>query len=218
GKRPLGPEQRAAQPFALDRLQQIVGHRTVERLSGILVECGDKDHKRRVGSLGNCLDHVEPVAVAHLDVEQYEVGPELIDLRQRLGAAGGLANLFGLRNGLEQQLQALPRKHLIVDREDAQRVHAASNGRNRRTRKLPSGSRPAVRLDRPSPNRSARRCPTLASPMPPPLSAGWPLPLSTTSISNCPSIRWAPMPMVAGGGAPATPYLTAFSTIGCRIS
>ena len=103
----LGPRQRPDQPLALDRLQQIIGDRAVERLRGILVEGGDEDHQRRIGPLGDRLDHLEAVAVAHLDVEQDDVGAKLVDLGQRLGAAAGLADMLGLGNGLKQQLQAL---------------------------------------------------------------------------------------------------------------
>ena len=107
-----------------------------------MVERGDEDDRRRVGPLGERFDHVEPVAVAHLDVEQDHVGREGRDLGQRLGAGVGLADMLDIGDRLEQQLQPLQGERLVVDGQDAQQAHAAiSSGNSTRTWKLPSASR-----------------------------------------------------------------------------
>ena len=70
---------------------------------------------------------------------------------ERLLKLACLADMLDVGDRLKQQLQPLQRQRLVVDGQDPKQAHATSSGSSIRTWKLPSASRFAESVVRPSP-------------------------------------------------------------------
>ena len=65
--------ERAAEPIAIERLQQVIERRHLERLNGVLIVCGYENDDR--ATLGiELLQNSEPVQLRHLHVQEHQVG------------------------------------------------------------------------------------------------------------------------------------------------
>lgn len=71
------------------RLEQIVHRALVEGGDGVLVVGRDEDD---VGAAVDLAGHVDAGGPGHLDVEEEDVGPVLVQQAQRLQAVGSLAD------------------------------------------------------------------------------------------------------------------------------
>ena len=75
-----GALQRLAEPFAVERLQQVVERADLERPQRVLIVGGDEDDERH--ALGpDRLDDFEPVHLRHLDVEEHQIRRVIHDRR-----------------------------------------------------------------------------------------------------------------------------------------
>jgi hypothetical protein len=88
----------------------------VERLERVCVIGSHEDDRRHV--LGaDLLDDAEAVEAGHLDVEEDEVGRELADCRDGLGAVCGFADDFDVRSALESNADTTSSERLVIDDE-----------------------------------------------------------------------------------------------------
>ena len=76
----------------------------------------DHHHRQLDRALAQGLEHLEPVHLGHLDVEEHGVGRALGGARQRLAPGGGLLHAVALV--LEDHAQAVADRGLVVDHED----------------------------------------------------------------------------------------------------
>ena len=72
--------QRLAEPLAVERLQQVVERAHLERPQRVLIVRGDEDHERHALAADR-LDHLEPVHLRHLDVEEHQIRRVIHDRR-----------------------------------------------------------------------------------------------------------------------------------------
>ncbi len=117
------------EPFAVDRLEQVVHGVVFERVDGELVEGGAEHHSRprRLEARGN----VESRQSRHLDVQEHNVRRRRGDLRQRFCAIRRFTDDLDVRAGLvavgrphicQKPPQAIARRFLVVDDEAADYV------------------------------------------------------------------------------------------------
>src|SRR5689334_2584179 len=79
------------EPFAIERLQQIVEGVNFERPYGIFIVRGNENRKWHIGAR-YCLHQREPVHLWHLDVEEEQVGFAPLDGPDRLLPVGALSD------------------------------------------------------------------------------------------------------------------------------
>src|SRR6185436_8455764 len=128
----------------------------------VLVVRGGEHDARQPVELGQ---QVEAAAPRHLDVEEHEVGRELLDARPRLVDVAGLADDLDGGKYLEQAPQLAARERFIVD---DQRLHAGS----RRVAVAAAGRDRSSSSEARSPYSRRRRSVALRSPTPSPPAVG----------------------------------------------
>ena len=107
--------QRAGQPRARDRLQQIVGRVDAERVQRVALERGRKHDERP--RLGQRRRQRGARALGHLDVEKDDIGMDERDGGARLLRVAGLADDQHVADLGKQLSQSRPRGRLVVDDE-----------------------------------------------------------------------------------------------------
>ena len=117
------PRERMLKPRKLDRLQQIIRSCRVEGLNRVMVDRRDEDDCRENLATRQPPDDVEAVAVAHLDVEQDDVGSQPRDFRQGVFAGCRLAHMLDVTDPPQQELEAPKRERLIIYGQDAKGLH-----------------------------------------------------------------------------------------------
>ena len=117
--------QGCGQPLRPHGLDQVVDRIQLERLHGILVVGRREHHRRRMRRAGQMARQLDAVHLRHADVHQRHVGGRVGQALQRLDAMGRFADddvgQFGGNVG-QQRLHARPRRRLVVDDEDSQRI------------------------------------------------------------------------------------------------
>ena len=119
-----------AEFLIVDRLEDVVRDLQPQRRAAVgKVVIPRDDHKRRLRVLDAAqLDDLQTVHDRDVDVHDDDVGPQRVDLRQRLHTVGGLAgHLAAVRLPVEQALEALADHDLIVHQQDAQFFHTSSS-------------------------------------------------------------------------------------------
>jgi len=94
-----------------ERLQQVVQRLDLERRDGVLVERRGEDHLRTVDEL---LQHLEPVARRHLDVQEQQIRADGVHGSDRRRAVTGFARHGDPRHIRQQVPQLLSRERLVV--------------------------------------------------------------------------------------------------------
>ena len=84
----------------------------------VLVVRGGEDH-RDIAS--DQVEHLEPVQLRHLHVEEQQVGRQLRHCLHRLEAVGALRHDLDVRFGGQELAEHLPRQGLVVHDGNAQR-------------------------------------------------------------------------------------------------
>ena len=191
----LGREQRVARHRRAHAPDELLGRRALQEeaaragayaLVQVLVEVeGGEDHDARVrlGAGQDAARGLDAVHHRHLDVDQDDVRVQLAHRLDRLAAVAGLADHLEVVLGLEHQLEAAAKQHLIVGEEHAGHAGAPSSGRRARTAKPPSG----VGAASSSPPKMAARSRMPASPWPPESAATRLPPPSRTSTTTASS-------------------------------
>ena len=124
---PLGPAERFGEPRVVERFHEVVQRVHVERTDREFVVRGDEDDggpPRRVEPP----QHLEPVQLGHLHVEEHEVGPEPLDRFQRGASIGTLCHHLEVRILPHQVGDPGARQRLVVDHHDRERCAHAGTG------------------------------------------------------------------------------------------
>jgi hypothetical protein len=93
-----------------NRFQQVADRMRLERIHGVFVERGREDDGRRLGERVQVASHFDAIHSRHPDIEQHDVGCQLIRPRESFLAVHGLAGDFRFRYFREQALQSLARR------------------------------------------------------------------------------------------------------------
>jgi hypothetical protein len=94
----------------------------VQRVVEVLVEVEGSEHDdlRRVASVREqAAGRLDPVEVGHANVQQDDVGTQVLRLSDRGRAVGGLADDLDVRFRVEDHPEAGADERLVVDNEDA---------------------------------------------------------------------------------------------------
>ena len=110
--------QRLAQTLRAERLQQVVDRVHLECAQRVLVVRGDEDHRHVAADQ---LQHLEPIQLRHLHVEEQQVGRELRHRLHRLEAVGALRHDLDVRFGGEELAEHRAGQRLVVHDGNAQR-------------------------------------------------------------------------------------------------
>jgi hypothetical protein len=126
-----GARQRLGEALVVERLDQIVDRRHLERFQGELIEGGDEDgHRhRRHADLPDDLETVQP---RHLYVEEDQLGGQAADGLHRFRAAPGRGHHGDIRLLGQKIGDPLPGQRLIVGDDHAKGLavrHARPPGR-----------------------------------------------------------------------------------------
>lgn len=109
----LGALYRSPEPGFADWLQQIIDGAGFERFDGVLVKRG-YDYDDRQTRATEVANHFEAFHPRHLQIEEYQVRPQLDDLLQDLGAIFGLAYYGHIGKQFQLFPQDPPRDLFIV--------------------------------------------------------------------------------------------------------
>jgi hypothetical protein len=118
--------KRLLEALAADGLQQIADGLRVERLERVLVVRSREHDRRRVLERAQMSRDLDARHARHADVEQHDGRFHLGDLRERIGAVRADVGDAATRQLLDEPLQALARRLLVVDDQDAQGANAHS--------------------------------------------------------------------------------------------
>ena len=105
---------RIGEPRRIDRLQQVVDRVDLERLDGVLIVRGDEDDLRRRVVAEHPPRDLEAGEPRHLDVQEHDVGLQLVDRGQRLDTVAGLADHLDAADLIEQVAQLVAGQLLVV--------------------------------------------------------------------------------------------------------
>src|SRR5262249_24092756 len=83
--------ERLAEPRTVEWLEQIIERVYFERPQGVVIVRRDEDQLRPARRVER-FEHLEAVERWHLNVEEEQVGPLALDLKQRFAAVGALAH------------------------------------------------------------------------------------------------------------------------------
>ena len=109
-----------------DRLQEVVDGVDLKGLDRVLVEGGHEDH----GLVSpQELENLEAADLRHLDVQEEEVGPQLVDRLDRLEAVAALRHDLHLLLATEVLPQDRPGRLLVVHDDHAERTRRAGSRR-----------------------------------------------------------------------------------------
>ena len=117
--------QRAQEPRAVERLQQVVERVDLEGPQRVLVVGRREDHHRDALRREGAYD-AKPIHDGNLHVEEHELGLEPLDGRERLGAIRTLPHDLDVGLLLQQREHALARHRLVVDYQGANLGHGRS--------------------------------------------------------------------------------------------
>ena len=120
-----GTLERAKEPRAVERLQQVVERMDLERLQRVLV-VGRREDDERYPVRGQRANHAEAIHDRDLDVEEDQLGLEPLDGRERLRAVGALAHHLDVGLLLQQREHALSSHRLIVHNQGANLRHVSA--------------------------------------------------------------------------------------------
>src|SRR5215813_9103413 len=97
-----------------------------ESMQGMLLVCGEKDHRRQVFSWQSS-QNLKPVHARHLHVQKHNVGSEFENLLDCGGAVGALPDDLDILEPTQPKRDTAPRQRLVVD---DQRAHTTPSGPN----------------------------------------------------------------------------------------
>src|SRR3546814_8504715 len=96
----------------------------LEGADGEMIERGRENNARNL-FFGQPVQDVEARSIAHLDVEQHDIGLQLGDLRDGLAATVRRTHMINLGKLHEDQLEPAERERLIVDGQDRSEEHTS---------------------------------------------------------------------------------------------
>ena len=108
--------ERLLEALAPERLEDVVDGAHVERTQSVMVVRGH-EHDRGDPVRADALEDAEAVEIRHLDVEEHEVGPELLDRDDGLATVAALPDDLDAGFVREEGAQALAGEGLVVDDE-----------------------------------------------------------------------------------------------------
>src|SRR3546814_4934503 len=112
----------------------------LEGADGEMIERGRENNARNL-FFGQPVQDVEARSIAHLDVEQHDIGLQLGDLRDGLAATVRRTHMINLGKLREDQLEPAERERLIVDGQDPYRHPAYPSGNSSVARKQEADGR-----------------------------------------------------------------------------
>jgi hypothetical protein len=111
-----GAFERAEEPLAVDRLEDVIDCVDVDCAHGELIERRHENHCRHpLGADGG--DHVEPVHLGHLHVEEYEIGLEVGDRLDRGSAVAAFGDDLDIVRASQLVADTAPSDRLVIDDE-----------------------------------------------------------------------------------------------------
>ena len=116
------PVQRLAEPFGAEGLQEIIEGLHFERRDSVLVESRREDHMR---TMDDVPEHLEAIALGHLDVQKQQVRPEGVDGAHGRRPIARLAGNGDPRHMGQQVPQLLARQRLVVRDDGADKRRLA---------------------------------------------------------------------------------------------
>src|SRR3546814_17449315 len=114
----------------------------LEGADGEMIERGRENDARNL-FFGQPVQDVETRSIAHLDVEQHDIGLQFGDLRDGLAATVRRTHMINLGKLRENQFEPPQRERLIVDGQDLYRHPAYPSGNSSVARK-PEAEAPPV--------------------------------------------------------------------------
>ncbi len=106
--------------LVVERLDEIVERRAIERLQRKLIECGHEDRRRHLFSADR-VDDLETAPARHLHVEKHQVGLEPANLAHGLIAVGCCSDHFDAALPGEGVFDPLTRERLVIGDQHADR-------------------------------------------------------------------------------------------------
>lgn len=114
------------QALFVEGLEQVVNGIDLEGRDGVVAIRGGKHHGR-LGFQFNAAGHLQAGHTRHFDVEEDQVGAELLDVFEGIYAIFSHIDHLNIRHGAQHPLHFAAGGHFIIGNQDAQAAHVQGN-------------------------------------------------------------------------------------------